>query len=52
MHMSSNRGDGYSIATGFHTSNSCYFNSVQTHADKWKLAVDRFSRLHRNCQRP
>ena len=43
--------DGYSIATGFHTSNSCYFISVQTPADKWKLAVDHFSWLNHNCQR-
>ena len=52
MHMSSNRADGYSITTGFHTSNRCYFISVQTHADKWRLAVDRFSWLNHNCQRP
>ena len=45
-------GNGYSITTGFHTSNRCYFIPVQTHADKWRLAVDRFSWLNHNCQRP
>jgi hypothetical protein len=40
-------GNGYSIATGFCTSNRCYSISAQTHAP-----VNCFSRLNRNCARP